>query len=305
MDKIILILLCIVAGALLRHYKVAPAGSYQAINALLVNFFMPALILWQITQLTFNSRYIFPVLMAWIIFAAAFVFFKWIGKIKNIPPKSVATLIITGGISTISFLGFPIFEILYGKEGLQIGILMSQAGSFLIGITFGVVVASWYSSATPPSVKEIAGNVFKFPPFIAFIVALVLNKLGIHFPAAVNDILAKLSSPYLILALLSVGLQINLSGEEINYRLLGIGLFYKLLIAPAIIFILYFFVFRQPVTIVSISVMGAAIGPMNTAAIIAGRYNLDTKLASQMVAIGIPLSLLVVYIIHILMLQVS
>lgn len=265
---------------------------------------MPALILWQITEISFNRFYIFPVLSAWIIFAVGFLFFGWLGTLKNIPPKSVAVLMITGSISSISFLGFPIFEILYGKEGLQVGILMSQAGTFLIGITLGVVIASWYSSAEP-SFKIIAGNVLKFPPFVSFVLALLLNKLGFHFPNILNDMLSKLSSPYLILALLSVGLQIDFTVREMNRGLLIAGLSYKLIAAPALIFILYRFVFGQSNFVVSLSVMGAAIGPMNTAAVIADRYNLDSKLASQMVAIGIPLSLPVLYIIHLLMQQLS
>jgi predicted permease len=40
---------------------------------------------------------------------------------------------------------------------------------------------------------------------------------------------------------------------------------------------------------------------MNTAAIIAGKYDLNAKLASNMVAVGIPLSLPILYIIHLLM----
>jgi malate permease and related proteins len=292
-----------VAGLLLRRFKIVPADSYQTLNELLVNFFMPALILWQITELKFDSKFIFPILVAWIIFAAAFVFFILVGKWKKFPPKSVAALIITGGISSTSFLGFPIFEMLYGKEGLQIAILMSQAGSFLIGITLGVAVASWYSSTTTPSIKEIASNVLKFPPFIAFVAAIGLNISGIHFPVIVNDMLAKLSSPYLILALLSVGMQINLSAKDIEVKALTAGLLYKLVLAPLLIFLLYRFVFGQQSLIITISVMGAAIGPMNTAAVIAGKYNLNSKLASQMVAIGIPLSLPVLYIIHLLMQQ--
>ena len=197
-------------------------------------------------------------------------------------------------------MGFPIFEMLYGKEGLQIAILMSQAGSFLIGITLGVAVASWYSSNTP-SVKEISKNVIRFPPFIAFIISISLNILGIHFPTLVDDMLVRLSSPFTTLALLSVGMQINLSGKHYEWRLLRLGLFYKLLLAPLFIYFTYKYIFNQNQFITTISVMGAAIGPMNTAAVIAGKYNLDSKLASQMVAIGIPLSLLVLYIIHFFM----
>jgi predicted permease len=274
--------------------------SYETVNELLVNFFMPALILLQITELKFSDKYIFPILVAWIIFTVAFVFFILVGKWKNFSPKTIAALIITGGISSTSFVGFPVFELLYGKEGLQIAILMSQAGSFLIGITLGVAVAAWHSSDTP-TIKSVFHNVFRFPPFIAFITAVTLNISGLHFPPFISDTLAIISAPFSVLALLSVGLQINLTGKNIEAPKLAVGLLYKLILAPGLIFLLYHFAFRQSMLITSISVMGAAIGPMNTAAIIAGKYNLNAKLASNMVAVGIPLSLPIIYIIYLLM----
>lgn len=284
---------------LFRKFKIVPENTYKILNRLLVNIFMPALILFQMTELTFSGRFIFPILVAWIVFIAAFVFFTLLGKWKNYPPKTTAALIITGGIGSTSFIGFPIFELLYGKEGLQIAILMSQAGSFLIGITLGVAVASWHSGT--PSVKDVLHNVFRFPPFMAFVVAMTLNVSAIHFPAFIHHALFIISAPFSILALLSVGLQINLSGNDLEVPELAMGLLYKLLIAPGMIYLLYHFVFRQSLLITSISVMGAAIGPMNTSAIIAGKYNLNSRLASNMVAIGIPLSLPVIYIIHLLL----
>ena len=288
------------AGLLLRRFKIVPVNSYQVLNELLINFFMPALILSQITALKFDSRFIFPVLTAWIIFAAALVFFIAVGKWQNFSPKSTGALIITGGISSTSFIGFPVFEMLYGKEGLQVAILMSQAGSFLIGITLGVIVASWYSS-NAPSAKQILRNVVRFPPFIAFVLAIGLNILRVDFPLIINEILTRLSSPFLLLSLLSVGMQINFSAKEINFRMLTAGLCYKLVLAPLLIYFLYRFAFGRDALITTMSVIGAAIGPMNTAAVIAGKYNLNANLASQMVAIGIPLSLPVIYIIYLLL----
>lgn len=287
------------AGLLLRRFKIVPVNSYQVLNELLINFFMPALILSQIVELKFDNRFIFPILTAWIVFAAALVFFIVVGKWLNFSSKSTGALIITGGISSTSFIGFPVFEMLYGKQGLQIAILMSQAGSFFIGITLGVVVASWYSS-TAPSAKQILRNVVGFPPFIAFVLAIILNVLRIHFPVIIHEILTRLSSPFLLLSLLSVGMQINLS-KEINAKMLTVGLCYKLILAPLLIYFLYHFAFGRDSLITAMSVMGAAIGPMNTAAVIAGKYHLNANLASQMVAIGIPLCLPVIYIIYLLL----
>lgn len=297
MEKIILILFCIAAGYLLNRTKIVPKDGYITLNNLLVNFFMPCLILLQITNLKLDTRFVFPILVAWLIFAGAFIFFYVLGKYKKFPPKSIAALIITAGISSTSFLGFPIFEMLYGKEGLQIAILMSQAGSFLIGITLGVAVASWYSSASP-NFNDIFQNVLKFPPFIAFFIAICCNIAEVHLPNIIQTLFSFLSSPYTILALLSVGMQINFSAKTLELKMLYTGLMYKLIIAPLFIFLLYFFIFNQKSFMLTISVMGAAIGPMNTAAVIASKYNLNSKLASQMVAIGIPLSLPILYLIY-------
>ena len=48
---------------------------------------------------------------------------------------------------------------------------------------------------------------------------------------------------------------------------------------------------RQHGPAVDLCVLGAAIGPMNTAGAIADRYGLDPPLSAQMVGLGIPLSL--------------
>lgn len=156
-------------------------------------------------------------------------------------------------------------------------------------------------SKATPSIKDVLYSVFRFPPFIAFIVAVTLNISGIHFPNFMDDTPAIISAPFSRLALLSGWLQITLVGKDIEVPKLGLGLLYKLILAAGLIFLLYRFVIRQNLLVTSISVMGAAIGPLNTAAIIAGKYNLNLKLASNMVAVGIPLSLPIIYIIHLLM----
>lgn len=117
----------------------------------------------------------------------------------------------------------------------------------------------------------------------------------------VNEMLTRLSSPFLLLSLLSVGMQINFSATQIHSKMLTAGLCYKLVLAPLLIYFLYHFAFDRDPLITTMSVIGAAIGPMNTAAVIAGRYHLNANLASQMVAIGIPLSLPIIYIIYLLL----
>ena len=205
--------------------------------------------------------------------------------------STTGALTLTAGISSISFVGFPIFELLFGKEGLQMGVLMSQAGSFVVCGTLGIFTASYYSSARV-SVQKIVSDIFQFPPFVAFCVAIILNISNFHFPIIIADVLQKIGTPFTILALVSIGLQISFKRKDLQLKPLLYGLFYKLLIAPIMIFILYIIIIGELSFLGKISVVGAALGSMNTATIIAINYGLNPKLATQMVSISIPLSLI-------------
>ena len=229
--------------------------------------------------------------MPYILFGVAFVFFKIISPIAQFDRSTTGALTLTAGISSISFVGFPIFELLFGIEGLQMGVLMSQAGSFVVCGTLGIFTASYYS-ASEVSAKKIVKDIFQFPPFLAFCLAVILNILNFHFPVIATNILQKIGGPFTILALISIGLQISFKREDLQVKPLLYGLFYKLLIAPLLIFILYFLIIGEHTFLGKISVVGAALGSMNTATIIAINYGLNPKLATQMVSISIPLSFL-------------
>ena len=275
MTNLVLLLVCLAAGAALRHWQVVPPGAHAVLNQVLLAVLLPALTFLHLAEAQFDQRFLLPMLMPWLIFGAGWAFFAAVGKWLALPRGTVGALILTGGISSVSFVGFPIFELLYGKAGLEMGLVMSLAGSILICVTLGVVVGSWYGAARP-SWRAMGANVLRFPPFLAFVLAVGANALGYRHPALVRGVLEKLSAPFPVIALLSVGLQLQLVVPKSRARLLSIGLAYKLLLGQAA---------------VDLCIVGAAIGPMNTAGTIADRYGLDPPLAAQMVGLGIPLSL--------------
>lgn len=290
MTNLTVLLLCLGVGAALRRWRLVPVGAPAVLNQLLVMVFMPALTFLHLAVARLDSHFLLPVLAPWLIFGAAYLFFELVGRRMQLSRATIGALILTGGISSTSFVGFPIFELLYGREGLELGIMMSQAGSFLIGVTLGVAVASWYG-ATEPSWGAILRNVLRFPPFLAFVLAMVANAADYQHPELVRGVLEKISGPFPVVALLSVGLQMNLRVPPAQARPLVLGLTYKLLLAPLLIYGLYQAAAQQHDQVVDLCILGAAIGPMNTAAVVAERYGLDPPLAAQMVGLGIPLSL--------------
>lgn len=290
MTNLALLLVCLGLGAALRRWRLVPAETPAVLNQLLVVVFMPALTFLHLAVARLDRHFLLPVLAPWLIFGASCLFFSAVGRSQGWARGTVGALMLTAGISSTSFVGFPIFELLYGHEGLELGIMMSQAGSFLVCVTLGVAVASWYGAAEP-SWRTMLGNVVRFPPFGAFVLAMLANAAGYQHPALLRGVLDKLSAPFSVIALLSVGLQMNLRVPRPQARALLLGLSYKLLLAPVFIYGLYHAVARQHGPAVDLCVLGAAIGPMNTAAVVANRYGLDPPLAAQMVGLGIPLSL--------------
>ena len=137
-----------------------------------------------------------------------------------------------------------------------------------------------------------------FPPFLAFLVGLFLNLVGYYHPPLVAEVLGQLSRPFSIIALIAIGLQMDLSLKGWQTKPLLVGMTYKLLLAPLIIYILCVTFADPSPMVLEITVIGAAMGSMNTVAIIAIRSKLNPPLAAQMVGISIPLSFLIIYLIH-------
>lgn len=290
MTNLVLLLVCLAAGAALRRWRLVPPGAHTVLNQVLLTVLLPALAFLHLAEARLDARFVLPMLMPWLIFGAGWVFFAAVGRRLGLGRGTVGALILTGGISSVSFVGFPVFELLYGKAGLELGLVMSLAGSMLLCVTLGVVVASWYGTAEP-SWQQMAANVLRFPPFLAFVLAGLAHAAGYRHPALVRGVLEKLSAPFPVVALLSVGLQLQWRVPHARFRLLSLGLGYKLVLAPLLVWALFRGLAQQHGPAVDMCILGAAIGPMNTAAVLADRYGLDSPLAAQMVGLGIPLSL--------------
>lgn len=303
MTNLLLLIICLSLGGILQRTKGIPKDTHLALNAIIINICLPSLTLLYTSEINFRANQALPVLMPYVLFVSSFIFFKIIAKILNLNRSTTGALTITAGISSISFVGFPIFELLYGKEGVQMGILMSQAGSFVVCGTLGIMTAAYYSSSEP-SVKSVLKSIFTFPPFLSFCVAVFLNIMDFHFSNQIAEILQKLGSPFTFLALLSVGLQLRFDRENLAQKPLLIGLFFKLFVAPLIIFVLYLILLQENILlqesawIGKMCIVGAALGSMNTASIIAINHQLNPPLASLMIGISIPLSLITAMIWH-------
>lgn len=295
MSNIILLAVCLLAGIGLRKTGRFPTATPAALNGFIIHISLPALTILHIHNLKIDSSLLLTAGMAWLLFGFAWLIFGIAGKALKLDRETIGALVLVAGLGNTSFVGLPMIEAYFGKEQLGIGIIADQLGSFMVLSTFGIMAATLYSSGnvTP---RQMARKIFMFPPFQALILAFILKPLS--FPDSTVTVLQKLGSTLTPLALVSVGFQLQFGGLRQVIMPLSAGLAYKLLLGPAIIFMLYNTLLGATGTVIQVTIFEAAMAPMITAGIIAIDHELRPQLVGMLVGIGIPFSFVTLHFWH-------
>lgn len=290
MSNLILLFLCLLLGILFRKYRLMPANGHLALNAFVINIALSALSLYYIPKIKVDAELLFHVGVAWINIILAILIFSVLGKRLGWSKNITGATIMCIGFGNTSFVGIPVIQAIYGDEGIKTVMLVDQPGSFVALSTIGIAVANYYSGAESHW-TDFFKKMVKFPPFMAFFIALILNLSGIEIPKDIDTVFSKLGATTVPLALVSVGSQLRWETPGIYKLPLSLGLIFKLILFPLFIFSLYVLVLKQSGEGIEISILEAAMAPMITAGIIASSHGLEPKLCNLFVGLGIPLSL--------------
>jgi len=275
-----------------------PESTPAALNGFIIHVSLPALTLLYVHDLRLSSSVLLLASMPWLHFALAAAFFLAAGRLLRLPRNTVGALILTGGLGNTSFLGLPMIEAYYGREGIAHGIMVDQLGSFLVLSTFGITVAGLYSEGRP-SLAAVMKRIALFPPFISLLLALAL--LPVAYPEWLTAVLGRLGGTLAPLALFSVGFAFRPGHLGRNGRSLALGLGFKLVLAPLVLSLFYLGVVGMRGLPAEVMLFEAAMPPMITAGIIAAEHDIDPPLAGLMVALGVLLSFLTLGAWHLLL----
>lgn len=288
MAAMILIVVSFLAGALLRRLSVMPGNAHTVLNSFIIYISLPALVIKSLRIIPMTPAYFSAALMPWIMFLLAAMLFLTLERFRVFSRPTALALMITAGLANTSFVGIPVIEALYGKQYVPVGVVIDQMGTFLL-VSLVVIPLIDFLRAGEFSLRVAIRNQLLFPPFIALLLAFVFQYLRpVELVYAVADRLADTLAP---LALVSVGLQWQTSSLRHFPLELGVGLGFKLVVAPLLIGFLYSAAGYIP-DLRKIVVLEAAMGPMITGGIIAMQKNLNPPLVAAMLSVGIPLSLL-------------
>jgi predicted permease len=289
MSNFMMLVLCLVAGMLLRRAGRVGENAHQALNAVIVHLALPAVTLRTLHGFHFDHEHLMPVAMPWLLFAVGAALFGGLGRAMKLSRAQIGALTLVGGFGNTSFVGLPMIETLHGGDGLGLGLLIDQLGSYLALSTLGVAAAAWYAAGPRVGSKEMIRRIVTIPPVIALGLALLLRPLP--FPQPFEMALARIGDTLAPLALLSVGMQLRLDALREHARALALGLSYKLVLAPALVVGVLWLADAAPNMTNQVSVIEAAMPPMIGAGIVAAQADLAPRLVSMMVGVGIPLGL--------------
>jgi predicted permease len=299
-SQLILILMCLLIGLCLRQAGRFPQSTHHVLNGFVIWVSLPSMVIVQMSNLFLHTpittELFIPISMAWILFSVSAVFFYWLGKKLEWPISQTGALILMAGLGNTSFVGLPLLESILGPKALPIGILVDQGGTFLVLSTLGILVASILSPVSKKSVtvNSVAKSVFTFPPFVALLFSVLIWFFGYSIQGAPEEVLGRFASTLVPLALVSVGFQLKLSLSILKkkWRPLVLGLGFKLFFAPLMFFVLYVSILGSSAFSTQVTIIESAMASMITAGVVADEFGFDSELASLLLGIGIPISLI-------------
>lgn len=289
MNQLLLLAISFVLGIVLRRTNRLPEHTPAVLNGFIIYVSLPALTLLYLHDMRLDPALLAPATMPWLYFAFAAAMIVVMGRQFNWPRSVVGCLLLTAGMGNTSFVGLPMIEAFYGADAIGIGLIADQAGSFMVLSTLGLMTATRYSSGDLTATAMVR-RIVSFPPFLCAIVALATQSVEI--PAVVRSVLERLGQTLTPLALISVGMQLQLTSLNDTLHPLSVGLILKLLVLPALMLLIYAVLFNIRGLVLQVTIFEAAMPPMITGGIIAMEYKLEPKLAALIVGIGIPLSFL-------------
>lgn len=290
------IFLIIALGKALTRTSFFSDDLARNLNRLTYWVALPALLLDKVTNATFSanevSRISLLLILATIgsaVVGTALAFFLKLNR------RSAGAFVQGSSRGNNAFIGLPV--ILYSMTGLRPDIdaiaTIALAPAIVFYNIFSITVLLAYgepkgrsaAATTRLFIKQILTN----PLLVSCVAGLLLNILGLHFPAAIQRSLSALGSAALALALLSIGSSLTFKGLGNGLPLSILSSSIKVFIQPLIGLGLALFI-KLPPTERQILLIYLACPTAVASYVLADIFNSDKELAGHIIVVSTLLS---------------
>ena len=285
-DAFALMLAMLALGMAFARLRVLPGNAAETLNRVVLYVCLPAAILIHVPRLRFDVSLLGLVLVPWALAAATWLALRLLALRLQLRRDEHAVLLLCTMLGNTSFIGYPMVQALLGAQALPYAVVYDQFGTFVMLSTLGLVVLARYSGEHPPTRREIALRIARFPPMWALVFGLTL--MPGQPPAWIASALERLAGMLFPLVMLAVGLTIQLRLPRDEIAPLATGLLLKLALLPALSLALALGIGLRG-DVLQVAVLESAMPPMITAAALAISHGLAPRLAAALVGYGIVL----------------
>ncbi len=289
MHEIAFIFICLAIGIILRWSGRLPDTATKALGGWVINVALPAAALRSVHDLKLHPDWWFAAATPWIGAVLAIIVLVPLCRAFGWSSQRTGALLLVGGWGNTSFVGLPMIAAFAGSQWLGLGIVIDLFGSYLALSTLGLAIASIASSGKFDW-RVVAKRIITFPPFIAILVAFATNHLD--RPEWLTQIINSIAETLTPIALAAVGYALRLDHLAGRLAPLGVGLCYRLLVAPFALMLMYLALRQGGDPVAKVAMLEMAMPPMLGASIIAIDNDLEPNLVGLLIGVGVPLSML-------------
>jgi len=285
MDKVLLITGIFSLALILRRMGAVREGHIGLLVRYVMTLSLPCLTLMTIGTLDLRRAHFDIAVIAWVVMATGVLASYAIGRLANLSGNRLRVFMLLSTFPNTAFLGYPFSYSLFGNEGLSYAIIYDQLGMFPLFLTLGLFIAGG---------KESMAHLFRFPPLIALVAALLLNLMGLPPSGILAKLLSGIGWTTLPLTIFIIGLKVRFSTLRDMKSVIG-SLLLRMLLMPALLFLILHLLGMEGVPY-RVAILESAMPPALITGIVAMQYRLDEDLAVSCVSIGTVLSLIMITI---------
>ncbi len=298
MNSILLVIVSLFIGLGLKLVKGFPNESSKTLNLFVIYVSLPSMVLLKVKDLEISTQLLFPILTPWVMIVVLSLAILFIAKKMEFSRQVTGAMLLVVTLGNTSFVGVPFVSGFFGDEYVVYALIYDQLGTFLGLVTFGTIVIALYGSGEKPTISATIKKTIMFPPFIALILATFLR--GMEYHESVLYILKTLSNTLVPIALIAVGLQLEIKVPSHEVKPLFISIFLKIIATPIIVYI-FAKNFTDMDVVAKITVIESGMGSMITAGAVAILAGLAPRLSAAIVGYSILGSFITVPIIFFLL----
>jgi predicted permease len=283
--------LIILAGAAFRRLRIGgmdPDRVREAINALVLNLFLPALGVWAMYRAHIGREAVLVPITAWLTtllsLALAYVTYRVLAPWLRLRPAEHGVLIIAATFGNVTYLGLPILQELYGDGAIKYALYYDLLATTPVLWLVGAPVAAHFGSGKKFDIRTSLRTILTLPPLWGIAAGMGLNLAGAPLPGFVLKALEMMGGLVVPLMIFSIGLALTLPRVQRPVAVVP-ALVIKLGLVPVISFSAAKALGLSGIALSSCLLEGA-MPTMVLSLLVAAMFGLDVSLAALVIVLS-------------------